>query len=89
VHGRGVEMRHDAAADPASLGEGRTRFVGEFPVNHSGRNGFSVRLLPRDDRMATPFATGLISWDTESDPNLPSTRQITDFTPHNQHSHPG
>ena len=86
VHGRGVEMRHDASGDGA---EGRTRFVGEFPVNHSGRNGFSVRLLPRDDRMATPFATGLISWDTESDPNLPSTRQITDFSPQNQHSHPG
>ncbi len=76
VHGRGAEMRHDTGAN---LPNGRVRFVGEFPVNRSGRNGFSVRVIPRDDRLATPFVSGLITWDVEPDPNLPSTRQITDF----------
>ena len=61
------------------LGDGRRQFGGEFSVARSGRNGFSVRVLPREPRLASPMTPGLIAWDVENDPNLPSTRQVTDF----------
>ncbi len=74
VDGIGEDMRFDR-----DLGDGKRLFTGEFAVGKSGRNGFSVRVLPREPRLATPFVPGLIAWDVEHDPNIPATRQVTDF----------
>lgn len=76
VDGLADEMRPEG---PHADGSGRWKFVGEFEVRASGRNGFSVRVLPRDDRLPSPFVPGLITWDVETDPNVPSTRQVSDF----------
>lgn len=60
-------------------GHGQTMFGGDFTVSRSGRNGFSVRVIPREDRLPSPFIPGLITWDVEHDPNVSATRQVTDF----------
>ncbi len=75
LQGRSTDMAPAGSADE----HGRTKFAGEFAVSRSGRNGFSVRVIPRDDRLLTPFIPGLISWDVEHDPGVSATRQVTDF----------
>jgi len=47
------------------LDDGRWRFEGEMVADRSGSMGFSVRVLPNDQRLATPFLPGLITWDAE------------------------
>jgi starch phosphorylase len=54
-----IPMRHDRALDG-----GRHSFVGSFSPSSSGQHGYSVRVLPSDDRLVTPFVPGLITWDT-------------------------
>lgn len=49
-----------------SLGDGRHRYVCELSIDQSGRRGFSVRVVPNDARMATPFIPGLVTWDQGS-----------------------
>ncbi len=58
----------DAEAVPMQyqrdLGNGLHLFGGTFVPRTSGQHGFSVRVLPNDDRLVTPFVPGLITWDT-------------------------
>ena len=44
---------------------GRHEFTGTFTPNAAGRCGFSVRVIPADDRLSTPFIPGLITWESE------------------------
>ncbi|MGD9692551.1 MAG: alpha-glucan family phosphorylase [Phycisphaerales bacterium] len=81
LKGRPHDMRLEK-----SLDNDNHAFVGEFSVARSGRNGFSVRVLPRVDDLHTPFVPSLITWDVESDPNAASTRQVTDFQHHVVHA---
>jgi glycogen phosphorylase len=56
-----VAMRHEKA-----LGDGTHLFIGQFAPGHSGQHGYSVRVLPNDDRLVTPFMPGLITWDSNT-----------------------
>jgi hypothetical protein len=38
-------------------------FLGSFAPTNSGQHGYSVRVIPHDDRLVTPFLPGLITWD--------------------------
>ncbi len=60
IDGAAVDMRHER-----DLGDGRHLFTGEFIVKRSGRRGFAVRILPRDERLVSPFLPGLIAWQSE------------------------
>ncbi len=59
VDAQAINMQHGE-----SLGDGTHRFVGLFAPSASGQHGFSVRVLPYDDRLVSPFVPGLITWDT-------------------------
>ncbi|TVQ63667.1 MAG: alpha-glucan family phosphorylase [Phycisphaerales bacterium] len=76
VDGLAEEMTHEGGGE---RGSGLHTFAGSFTAHQSGRCGFSVRVLPREARLPTPFVPGLITWDVESDPDAPSTRQVSDF----------
>lgn len=58
VDGQAIRMRH-----VSDLGNGEHLVVGEFSPLQSGQHGFSVRVIPHDARLATPFMPGLITWD--------------------------
>jgi starch phosphorylase len=60
VHAHSMAMRCTE-----QLGDGRWRFEGEMVADRSGSMGFSVRVLPNDSRLPTPFVPGLITWDVE------------------------
>ena len=45
------------------LAPGRHLFTGRIDCRTSGRQGFSVRVLPGNADMATPFEPGLIIWN--------------------------
>jgi len=60
VGGLAVDLRHQT-----DLGGGRHTFVGEFQPRSSGRCGYAVRVLPRDERFVHPYVPGLITWQTE------------------------
>ena len=60
VEAESVEMRCDKP-----LGDGRCEFVGRFLPRSAGRCGFSVRVIPSDERLATPFIPGLITWESD------------------------
>ncbi|MGQ0628296.1 MAG: alpha-glucan family phosphorylase [Phycisphaerales bacterium] len=67
-----IPMKHDR-----DMGDGTHTFVGAFAPNHSGQHGYSVRVLPEDDRLVSPIVPGLITWDTgvappESIPAVPT-----------------
>ncbi len=53
-----ITMQHGEA-----LENGVHRFVGLFAPNHSGQHGYSVRVLPYDDRLVSSIVPGLITWD--------------------------
>ena len=40
---------------------GRYRFEGEVPLDRTGPFGYTVRVLPRHDRLATPAELGLVA----------------------------
>jgi starch phosphorylase len=58
VDGSPIAMKHVEA-----LGDGLHSFAGVFSPSASGQHGFSVRVLPSDDRLVCPFVPGLITWD--------------------------
>lgn len=64
VHGVGVEMK--PAPEPGD--NGVHTFIGEFIATGSGRRGFTVRVLPRDDRLVGTLIPGLIAWYDNDDP---------------------
>jgi len=64
-----VDMVHDAKASAAALAAGESGgavsvFTGNFAPEGTGQYGYSVRIVPNDDRMVSPFVPGLITWDT-------------------------
>ncbi len=61
VQGSTTEM-HPAPDQPRSH-EGTFHFVGEFKAHGSGRRGFTVRVVPRDDRLVGTLTPGLIAWN--------------------------
>ncbi|TVQ30676.1 MAG: glycosyltransferase family 1 protein [Phycisphaeraceae bacterium] len=68
VEADAVDMRHDR-----DMGAGRHLYVGEFPVDRSGRAGFSVRVMPRDPRAVHSYIPGLITWHHDAtQPGAPS-----------------
>lgn len=63
-----VPMRYEK-----DLGSGTHSFTGTFAPTQSGQHGYSVRVLPNDDRLVTPFVPGLITWDTGPQPEVHET----------------
>ncbi len=53
------------------LADGKHLFVGSFAPTSSGQAGYSVRVLPEDDRLVTPFVPGLITWDNGTGAPVP------------------
>jgi len=51
------------------LGDGRYRFTGRFTPSQSGRRGFTVRVIPSDERLVHPYLPGLITWHTGESPS--------------------
>ncbi|MBN1917665.1 MAG: alpha-glucan family phosphorylase [Verrucomicrobia bacterium] len=43
-------------------GDGVREFVGSIVCRTSGQHGFSVRIIPKHEDLASPFSTGLIVW---------------------------
>jgi starch phosphorylase len=68
INSQTVSMRHER-----DLGNGTHLFVGQFAPAQSGQHGYSVRVLPNDDRLVTPFLPGLITWDSG---NLPEASEV-------------
>jgi len=56
--GESITMQH-----AEELGGGGHVFVGAFAPSSSGSHGYSVRVVPHDDRLVTPFLPGMITWD--------------------------
>ncbi len=75
INGTAQNMEH-----AAPLEGGRHRFRSEVVAQQSGRRGLAIRVIPRDERLHTPFIPGLITWDsqgaTTSDPNASRTMQV-------------
>ncbi|MDX2116534.1 MAG: alpha-glucan family phosphorylase [Planctomycetota bacterium] len=64
VAGATVEMH---AVEDAPGEAGIYTFTGEFNASGSGRRGFTVRVVPRDDRLVGTLLPGLISWYQHDD----------------------
>ncbi|MCU0689592.1 MAG: alpha-glucan family phosphorylase, partial [Phycisphaerales bacterium] len=62
ITGSSVVMQH-----AEQLQDGAHLFVGAFAPDVSGQHGYSVRILPNDNRLATPFLPGLITWDNHAE----------------------
>jgi len=62
------DMVNTAAHNMHYVGErdGSPVFEGEFLPGDSGRRGFTVRLLPQDDRIRGTLIPGLLTWDTSA-----------------------
>ncbi|MCA9312176.1 MAG: hypothetical protein KDA21_13265, partial [Phycisphaerales bacterium] len=60
VNGRPVPMTLDSSVDRTA--EGAWTFVGEVDASGSGRCGFTVRVMPRDERLVGTLIPGLITW---------------------------
>lgn len=60
-----VDSEANAMRPVKDLGGGRHEFSGLFVPTAAGRCGFSVRVIPHDDRLATPFIPGLITWESD------------------------
>ncbi len=41
---------------------GNHRFEGELPCPHTGKYGFTIRIMPTRQKMETPYSTGLVIW---------------------------
>jgi starch phosphorylase len=67
VHGRvdADDQLADVSTVPlalaGSLEGGRFRYSGTFPLERTGAFGYTVRVLPRVDRLATPAELGLVA----------------------------
>ncbi len=66
VHGLAGEMH---PAPDQSVSDGRFVFIGEFAASGSGRRGFTVRIMPRDERLVGTLVPGLIAWYQSDDPH--------------------
>ncbi|XHC25545.1 alpha-glucan family phosphorylase [Phycisphaerales bacterium ac7] len=63
VHAGTVDMRPSGGADEHT---GLQLFTGEFRPTGSGRRGFAVRVVPRDERIVGTLIPGLITWDKDA-----------------------
>ncbi len=70
VEGTAVNLRHQT-----DLGGGRHVFVGEFQPGSSGRCGYAVRVLPRDEHFVHPYVPGLIAWQTDEHVRSPAMQR--------------
>ncbi|MCW2780406.1 MAG: glycosyltransferase family 1 protein [Marmoricola sp.] len=67
VHGRvkGEDNIVDGIAEPLELGEsyeaGRHRFDGHLKLDRTGPFGYTVRVLPKHERLASPAELGLVT----------------------------
>ncbi len=68
VHGSSVELR---CASPKPRDDRSWLFAGQFAATGSGRRGFTVRVVPRDDRLVGALVPGLITWHQSDDPSRP------------------
>lgn len=48
-----------------SDGNGNHQFEGEIPCSHTGKFGFTIRIMPSRRKMETPYTTGLVIWAQE------------------------
>lgn len=48
-----------------SDGNGNHHFEGEIPCSHTGKYGFTIRIMPSHRKMETPYNTGLVIWAHE------------------------
>jgi len=62
VDAQAVTMKFNPKA--AGNEPGTCVFVCNFAAENTGQHGYSVRVLPNDSRMVSPFVPGLITWDT-------------------------
>ncbi len=60
INGRPLPMTLNADADRTA--EGAWTFTGEIEASGAGRCGFTVRVMPRDDRLVGTLVPGLIAW---------------------------
>ena len=67
VHGRSngeddlVETTTDLLAVAESYEAGRHRFDGDVVLDHSGSFGYTVRVIPRNELLASPAELGLVA----------------------------
>lgn len=54
-----IDMGHRQA-----LADGNHKFTADFVPDHSGMCGFSVRVIPGEENLASPMIPGLITWDS-------------------------
>ncbi len=79
VEAQALAMNHEAPGKGGSAGpteHGTYRFTCAFAPVQSGQHGFSVRVLPNDDRLVTPFLPGLITWDTGQGVPVPEPEPV-------------
>ncbi|MFM9958884.1 MAG: alpha-glucan family phosphorylase [Phycisphaerales bacterium] len=57
--------------------QGVATFAGEFEADGSGRRGFTVRVVPRDERLVGTLLPGRITW-YRGDPGTPGVRYGSD-----------
>lgn len=69
-----TDMRVDSAE---VKGDAPHVFTGEFEADGSGRRGFTVRIIPRDDRLVGTLLPGRITW-YRGDPGSPGVRYGSD-----------
>jgi starch phosphorylase len=48
-----------------SDGNGNHHFEGSVPCSHTGKYGFTIRIMPSRRKMETPYTTGLVVWASE------------------------
>ncbi|MBL0928428.1 MAG: alpha-glucan family phosphorylase, partial [Phycisphaerales bacterium] len=60
VHAVPSDMR--PSRDDAAERDGRQAFQGQFEADRSGRRGFTVRVVPREERLVGTLIPGLITW---------------------------
>jgi len=57
-----IEKGRDLELSPAGRREGIVEYVGSLQAEHTGRQGYAVRLLPRHEALAHPYLPGLTRW---------------------------
>lgn len=72
THCAATEMRPEPSSTPAAPGD-PVMYTGEFEAGGSGRRGFTVRVVPRDDRLLGTLLPGRITW-YRGDPGSPGVR---------------
>lgn len=67
LHGEGVEMH---AVEGLRNEDGLHTFEGEFEAGGSGRRGFTVRVIARDERLVGTLVPGMITWYHQDEAGL-------------------